>query len=123
MRQSYPVASSKAAIKACLADDKTFLKQLTALGKKHDATGEVEDVAGGLKELMEETLEKATSEGADSDFYEAGGDSLTAFQIVARLRDALGLEVPVALVFAFPSPSDLAAAVASLADGSQTPLT
>ena len=28
-------------------------------------------MAGGLKELMESTLEKATSEGNDSDFYEA----------------------------------------------------
>ncbi len=28
-------------------------------------------MAGGLKELMEETLSTATEEGADSDFYEA----------------------------------------------------
>jgi hypothetical protein len=67
----HPVTSAKTAIKASLADDKTFLKQLETLGKQHDATGEIEDVAGGLKELMEETLETATSEGADSDFYEA----------------------------------------------------
>ena len=45
--------------------------ELRTLGKAHGATGEVEDVAGGLKELMESTLETATSEGADSDFYEA----------------------------------------------------
>jgi hypothetical protein len=67
----HPVTSAKTAIKASLADDKTFLTQLEKLGKQHDATGEVEDVAGGLKELMEETLETATTEGADSDFYEA----------------------------------------------------
>lgn len=67
----HPVSSAKTAIKASLADDKTFLKQLETLGKQHDATGEIEDVAGGLKELMEETLETATTEGADSDFYEA----------------------------------------------------
>ena len=47
----------------------------------------------------------------DSDFYEAGGDSLTAFQVTARLEAALGLEVPVALVFAYPTPADLAAVV------------
>jgi len=46
-----------------------------------------------------------------SDFYEAGGDSLTAFQITARLEAELAVEVPVALVFAYPSPTDLAAAV------------
>ena len=38
-----------------------------------DATGKVEDVAGGLKELMEETLESATTEGADSALYQAFG--------------------------------------------------
>jgi hypothetical protein len=67
----HPVSSAKTAIKASLAEDRTFLEQLQTLGRKHDATGKVEDVAGGLKELMEETLETATTEGADSDFYEA----------------------------------------------------
>jgi hypothetical protein len=67
----HPVRSAKTVIKASLADDRTFLSQLTTLGKQHDATGEVEDVAGGLKSLMEQTLESATTEGADSDFYEA----------------------------------------------------
>jgi hypothetical protein len=68
---AHPVAASKTAIKASLKEDKAFLAQLQQLGKRHDATGEVEDVAGGLKELMEETLATATEEGADSDFYEA----------------------------------------------------
>ena len=67
----HPVTSAKTAIKASLADDRTFLGQLEMLGKQHDATGEIEDVAGGLKNLMDETLETATTDGADSDFYEA----------------------------------------------------
>lgn len=52
--------------------------------------------------------------GPYSDFYEAGGDSMTAFQIVRRLSSAMGVEVPVALVFACPTPADLAAAVGDL---------
>lgn len=60
-----------------------------------------------LTEIYRETLGDA-SLGADADFYEAGGDSLTAFQITARLADALGVDVPVALVFAYPTPADLA---------------
>ncbi|SEL58090.1 acyl carrier protein [Streptacidiphilus jiangxiensis] len=44
----------------------------------------------------------------ESDFFEHGGDSLTAFQITSRLQDALGAEIPVALVFAYPSPVELA---------------
>ena len=68
---AHPVASAKQAIKSALAADEKYLQQLRTLGKAHGATGEVEDVAGGLKELMESTLETATSEGNDSDFYEA----------------------------------------------------
>lgn len=30
---------------------------------------------------------------ADSDFFEAGGDSLAAFQITAGVRDTLGMDV------------------------------
>lgn len=48
---------------------------------------------------------------ADSDFFEWGGDSLSAFQITARLEEALGVEVPVALVFAYPTPGELAEVV------------
>jgi len=67
----HPVRSSKAAIKSALSEDREFLAQLKTLGKPHGATGKVEDVAKGLKELMEEVLETATTEGADSDYYEA----------------------------------------------------
>lgn len=67
----HPVSSSKAVIQTALTEDEDFLKQLKTLGKVHGATGKVEDVAGGLKELMEATLETATTEGADSDYYEA----------------------------------------------------
>ncbi|SFK22378.1 acyl carrier protein [Streptomyces pini] len=49
----------------------------------------------------------------DSDFYEVGGDSLTAFQITGRIQDVLGVEVPVSLVFAYPTPADLASVVDS----------
>lgn len=67
----HPQASAKRAIKASLSEDKTFLADLKKLGKPHGATGKVEDVAEGLKDLMESTLETATKEGADSDYYEA----------------------------------------------------
>jgi hypothetical protein len=67
----HPQPQAQRAIKSALAADEKYLQQLKTLGRQHDATGEVEDVAGGLKELMESTLEKATTEGADSDFYEA----------------------------------------------------
>ncbi len=67
----HPQSSAKSAIKTALTQDKAFLTKLRALGKPHGATGKVEDVASGLKELMEETLETASTDGADSDYYEA----------------------------------------------------
>ena len=67
----HPMASAKRAIKSALAEDRRFLKQLETMGKEHKATGKVEDVAGGLKELMDKTLESATTERVDSAFYEA----------------------------------------------------
>ncbi|MEV7689629.1 acyl carrier protein [Streptomyces bungoensis] len=48
---------------------------------------------------------------AETDFYEAGGDSLTAFQITGRLQEVLGADVPVSLVFAYPTPRELAEVV------------
>lgn len=56
--------------------------------------------------LRDDTLD------ADSDFFEAGGDSLAAFQITARIGAAVGTEVAVALVFAYPTPAELASVVA-----------
>lgn len=76
----HPVASTKRVIKAALTDDREFLKQLKAMGKQHGATGKVEDVAQGLKDLMESTLESATKEGHDSDFYEAHAVLLTTLR-------------------------------------------
>jgi len=69
--ESHPLSSAKTAIKGALKRDKAYLKDLQTLGAEHGARGEVEEVAGGLGSLMEETLDKAESEGADSDYYEA----------------------------------------------------
>jgi hypothetical protein len=71
LAKTHPRASSKKALKSALTDDKAFLTELTKLGRTHGASGKVEDVAGGLKELMEDVLETATNDGSDSDYYEA----------------------------------------------------
>lgn len=63
-----------------------------------------------IASIYRETLNDESLDTA-SDFFEAGGDSLAAFQITARLQTSLNVEVPVALVFAYPSPADLAAVV------------
>jgi hypothetical protein len=67
----HPVGTAKRAVKTALTDDLDYLRQLEKVGKTHGATGKVEDVAEGMTELMSTTLESATSEKADSEFYEA----------------------------------------------------
>ncbi len=67
-----------------------------------------------LPELIAQIYRQALADNSldtESDFFESGGDSLTAFQITALLQDTLGVEVPIALVFAYPSPADLASVV------------
>jgi hypothetical protein len=109
LSKTHPRASSKKALKAALRDDKSFLTELQALGKTHGATGKVEDVAGGLKELMEEVLATATDEGADSDYYEAHAVLLN---IKRKQMDAAGGMLEIARV---TKDADLRKAATSLA--------
>jgi acyl carrier protein len=39
----------------------------------------------------------------DDDFFELGGNSLSAVQVIVRVRDALRMEVPLDRLFAFPT--------------------
>jgi amino acid adenylation domain-containing protein len=57
--------------------------------------------------------------GASDDFFELGGHSLLATQVVARLRREIGLDLPLHLLFADPTPAGLAAEVRSLARAGQ----
>jgi hypothetical protein len=50
--------------------------------------------------------------GVHDNFYELGGHSLTATQLVSRLRDLFGVTVPLQRFFARPTVAALAAAVA-----------
>ncbi|NDD31638.1 MAG: amino acid adenylation domain-containing protein, partial [Proteobacteria bacterium] len=51
---------------------------------------------------------KAPSFGLEADFFALGGHSLLATQLTVRLRQALGIDVPVRLVFEHPRLLDLA---------------
>jgi hypothetical protein len=69
LSQAHPDAPSKRAIKSALKQDERFLGQLQKLGQPYGATGEVEEVAGSMQQLMQETAQKASE--AESEAYEA----------------------------------------------------
>jgi acyl carrier protein len=76
----------------------------------NDTRIHADDLPDLVAALYREAL-RDDSLDAESDFFEAGGDSMAAFQITARLGEALGVDVPVALVFAYPTPTDLASVI------------
>ena len=54
----------------------------------------------------------------DDDFFELGGDSFQAMDILAALGEATGKQIPAGTIFAFPTATGLATAVMNTAGAS-----
>ncbi|MFF9573564.1 condensation domain-containing protein, partial [Streptomyces sp. NPDC014685] len=60
--------------------------------------------------------------GIHDNFFELGGHSLLATQVTSRLRQRLGLDVPVRALFTSPTPAALAEVVRELETADEAPL-
>ena len=69
LSEDHPRPEAKRIISTALKEDQRFLKELQRLGGQHGATGAVEEVAGALNSLMDETSRSAAD--AESEAYEA----------------------------------------------------
>ena len=79
-----------------------------------DAPGKAEDVGGSTESAVREiwrTVLGIDDLGPDDDFFERGGHSLAATQVLAGIRADLGAELTMAQFFAGPTIAELAAAV------------
>ncbi len=65
-------------------------------------------VAGIFAELL-----RVERVGANENFFDLGGHSLLATQLVSRLRDRFGLEIPLRQIFESPTVAELASAVSA----------
>ncbi|MES1241578.1 MAG: non-ribosomal peptide synthase/polyketide synthase, partial [Acidobacteriota bacterium] len=60
--------------------------------------------------------------GAHDDFFQLGGHSPLAPQILARVRDVFGVDFPLQHVFSFPTPAELAEAIRFLQEEGPPPI-
>ena len=70
-----------------------------------------------LVSIFMELLQLSELPGAAENFFSLGGHSLTAVQLVARIRAELGADLPMRVLFADPTVAALAAAVEAAAPG------
>jgi len=81
-----------------------------------------EMVAAIFAEVLELDQPVGRSWGVESSFFELGGHSLLASRVISRLREAFGVELPLARLFAEPTVRELArSAVEETAAGFSLP--
>jgi phthiocerol/phenolphthiocerol synthesis type-I polyketide synthase E len=85
--------------------------QLATTGAPAEAAPtDARGVAAKMRAIWEETLE-ITDFGDDADFYELGGTSLSAIELVNRIRDELSVDLSIVVLLEAPTLAGMAAAV------------
>ncbi|MET0622646.1 MAG: condensation domain-containing protein, partial [Pyrinomonadaceae bacterium] len=77
-------------------------------------------VEAALLDIWRDLLHVARP-GLDDNFFDLGGHSLMATQVLSRVRDLFGVEMPLRVIFEEPTPAGLAAHVESLLAGGVRP--
>src|SRR5437764_41835 len=70
----------------------------TAVRDRGSSAAEEELVCGIWREVL-----KLKQVGVKDDFFEIGGHSLLATQVISRLRNTLGVDMPLAALFEAPT--------------------
>ncbi|MEJ3656584.1 amino acid adenylation domain-containing protein [Actinomycetes bacterium KLBMP 9759] len=109
-RDSVPVLPSGKADRAAVA-------ALTAIGAGGAGTADRPPVRGDAQLLVADVWQAVLDIAqvwADDDFFEMGGSSFAATQVAGVLREAIGIAVPVRLLFDHPVLGDFAVALSDL---------
>ncbi|MEV7445849.1 type I polyketide synthase [Streptomyces sp. NPDC091204] len=77
-----------------------------------------QDIAAMLEETWRAAL-GMTSIDHGADFFDLGGDSLSAVGLIAEVRDRLGIELSIGMLFEFPTISALAAQLRRETEGAR----
>ncbi|HVR96549.1 MAG TPA: non-ribosomal peptide synthase/polyketide synthase, partial [Thermoanaerobaculia bacterium] len=91
-----------------------------AAGSGEGFDGPIDPVTALLAGIWAEVLGVGRV-GIGDDFFELGGHSLLATQVVSRVRDAFGVELPLRRLFEAPTVAGLAAAVRQAQGGFEAP--
>jgi acyl carrier protein len=76
--------------------------------------------SGPVQELIAEIWEQVLGldqVGATDNFFDLGGHSLLATQVISRVREVLGAEIPLAALFDHPTVAELSVDVRQLLGG------
>jgi len=65
------------------------------------------EVEGALAAIWKEVLRVARV-GREDNFFDLGGHSLSAMQVIVRIRSSLSIEMPISMLFEFPTVKQLA---------------
>lgn len=106
-----------AALAAC--DEESRIRE------ERDATTSPSDITTGLEKTLSEIwcrLLDRPQIGRDEDFFDLGGDSLATLSLMFEIEDALGVELPVTMIYSAPTIARLAAAIERQASPEFSPL-